>query len=1514
MEVKTQIFSVPTSTGTADFNISGWTTTPDAAIFILIGTDGTNSFDNDGYLSVGFTDGTSEGCEGMWTEDAQTTTDTRRHSDDAYVIRTSRNVTLDMDFSAAFSQWNSGGVELTWSGTDIASNAHQVKVIFFAGTDVSADCFYATGDVTSMSFTSKLIFTACSGQGSDAEALWANLCFGVCTNGTNGVTQQSIEYNNEEAVSTTEPASGILTDIVSSQEYMGYTWTSAISNIDSSGFDFDAPSGGDRVLFLCLTFDDDVDCGYSSIPTSGNINVTDPGFTPQFVGLIGSNNDGVGTDASPAWDEDIDPQGMWFGSYDGTREISVGISSEDGATTTNETSWHSSEILHFEDPDQTDIFESSAVSFDSSGFDITVATNPSTATYYLWWAVESGTTVENITGSIATSSTVTGDVIGRAMISGGMGLGADLKDGENINDDANWTAYGTTTISQNGSYVNFIGGNDVRAAYVDLDTSVLTLSPTDGTTYVTRGKVWSESGAINISLHGSTSGELDSTSIGDGEIIRFALYGVEEAGGVNNLEYSGVAASEEFNTLIYSVHPVLETSVSGNLTATKNVSGSIAASSTVTGDISSSQKNPIAGTITTSSSVTGNVQGTGSISGSPTGSSTVSGVVVYPDIVSQNGSWVNIIAGTKSTRARMYLDTDVLTSAISDGQWYVVRVVVWSESGDVTVTLHDEGVGGSPRDSEDITSGDVVQFELYGVKYAGDIPYITFTNFATDEELNIFIYTVAEIVGSTVTGDISFQISGDYVSGTIYTSSTVSGALLGNTELSATVSTSSTVTADIVGKYELSGTISASSSIVGDIIGTTELSGSISASSTVTGNAISQKIAGSITTFSTITGGIQAIVPIAGSITTASTVTGDCIRKTNIEGSITTSSTVTGTISAKTSIRGTILTESIVSGSVGWIEEISGSISASTTVTADITPRTSIEGSITTGSTMTGLMKAAGRMTVTAPTATTIIVHLSGIFELSGSAFTSSTVTGNLIIGKQRKWISGSTSTSSTVSGSIRKRVRSPLSGIVVTSSTIVGDLITWKRFISGTVSTESMITGVLTEKPPKDLSGTISTGTSVTADLFKKQRSWITTSVITVSVVSGDLTTGKRFISGSITTSTTVTGDVSKSYISLSGSVSTGSSISGDISYDVQLRGIVYVSSTLTGTALAQGTLQGTILGSSQVSGFWKAYNRRTVAVSTSSTVFGDIVIGAQKGPISGAVSTATTMAAAIWQRVKSRITGSVTTATVLTAAIWKREKGRILASVSATSTVAGDLSIAATKIWGSGTIVASSTVTGVARVRGILSGTVSASSAVSGELIGVGLLEGTVITASTVVGAVQATGILSGTTTASTTLSGKVFVRVSVSGSISTGSTVDGHLSGKYGLEGTMVTYSQIIGDLGGIGVLGGISLTHSLVEGTIREKGVPRDWWDIVVPSDTVEVVVPESEYVLGVVEDEYKLGTMEYDEGMWVYEPTFNLVVVEDDFRIGSIEGSGEGAYLTDHDDVLILDHDGNKIPI
>jgi hypothetical protein len=397
LEVKTQVFDVPTSAGALDWNISGWTETPKAAKIIIVATDGTDSFDNDSEICIGFTDGTNEVAFNAYSIDGGGTSVGER-------LATSSACALigieTGDITGAFSQWNAGVMELTWAGASIANTRHKAIVTFFAGDDVDAAVIVASaGDhVESLSFTSKLIFSVTHGNTIPGGSAVHILTHGVCTNGSNGLEQNFISNFWSPGVGTSSGSCFLETAHVSGQAAPDIDWETAISSIDSVGFNLDG-SDTDDIGFLCIGFSDDVDSGYATIPTSGSINNTTPGFEPQIVGVLLANTTSVDTKQNTG---DIL---MGVGEYDGTRENSISVVGEDEVTTMNHTSVHSSEVVHTEDPDQNDIIDSSSISFDSSGFDITFTTHPGTATYYIWWAIEAGAAGPQ-SGTVAESASI----------------------------------------------------------------------------------------------------------------------------------------------------------------------------------------------------------------------------------------------------------------------------------------------------------------------------------------------------------------------------------------------------------------------------------------------------------------------------------------------------------------------------------------------------------------------------------------------------------------------------------------------------------------------------------------------------------------------------------------------------------------------------------------------------------------------------------------------------------------------------------------------------------------------------------------------------------------------------------------------------------------------------------------------------------------------------------------------------------------------------------------------------
>lgn len=1484
MEVRTQIFDVPTSTGNVSWTIDGWSETPVAVKIVCVKTDGIDSFDNTSEISIGFADGTNEYAVMSYVRDGVGSSSVHREARDDGCI------TLE-DISggnhASFSQFETGGVELTWSGTGMSSLTHKAIVTFFAGADVSAAVLTAhAGDhVESLDFTTKLMFTAGHGATTPGAAGVYIMTHGVMTNGVNGLEQNYVAQFWRPGVSTSEGQQTVRTAHISAQVAPNIDWETAVYNIDSVGFNFDG-GNTDLIYMLCLDFDDDVDSGYSTVPTSGSINNTTPGFTPQIVGVVMSNN----TDVSGTPDETTTEVVIGIGEYDGTRENSLTNSGEIGATTMNHTSVHSSNMLHTEDADQNDIIDSSSVTFESSGFDVAFTTHPSTETYYVWWAVEgeAGGIIENITGTANASSAVSGALTGRAQISGGTGLGADLKDAEEINDDANWVAFETAVITQNGSYVNIVSGTHSWGAFIVLDATVLTSDLTDGVEYSLRCVVQSENGAFNIRVR-DQNGDMDTYSVSDGEIIRFSLNGSKNVGFVPYLTFENMGSGEEANVYIYAVAPTIGSTASGDLTEKQNdpITGTINGSSTVSGSIKA--KGVLSGTINAGSITTGNIQATvpitgtvttfSSVSGALTGrselsatiatASTVTGALSYRAKITQNGAWVNIKGGSNPAAAYIYLDANVLISLIENGKSYAVRGVAWSVSGAVNVTLNDEAAGGSPRDSVAVASGEIKYFQLTGPKtVGGETPYISFSSFGPSNELNIHIYQVNEVVGSIVSADISF-IEGNWIFGTVNGSSTVTGSIIAYGSMSGSASGSSTVSANIIATGSMAGTINASSTVSARLSTYVPISGTINASSSVTGFLQLGKIFGTINASSTVSGVISAKGVLSGTISSGSVTQAAIYGRGVLSGTINASSAASGRM---------ILYASL----------LSGTINGGSTVTGQLRDGKSMIGVINGSSTVTGAIRGTGRLSGSIDASSSVTGAIRAFGYITGTINASSAVSADIHWKVETKYITGTINTASTVSAFHTSHAR--MIGTIATGSTVSG-VMRGRAYLSGTINGSSTVSGHV--QVIQYVSGTINGSSVVTGKM--RGLSGLSGLVVAGSTVSGALThkPNVKSISGTINTGSTVAGSMI-SYALASGTINAGSTVTAAIRRNIPITGTINGSSTVTADLFKKerkhisGSISGSTAASAKIIGRLYASG----SIVTGSIVTGTIQAGTQ-------------------------LSGTANGSSIVTAKI--RAVFAISGSIFAKSTVSGFMQHTI-----SGTITTGSTVLGVISGRGQLQSAVIAGSVVTGRLSGRALISGTIETSSTLAGAVRAvvpiSGVvttsssvtanlstkthkkeISGSTAGSSTVSGQLAQSSKMSGTIESGSTVTGKLVGKAAISGTVASNSSVSGtlrgmvygsvtinsasivaaNLKGIGLLGGSTVGRSMVLGILRAKGVPfSELIDGFVLEDVIKASIFEQTFEGRVREVEMKMVAMDPNLKVVIDEPDLKLKVMED----------------------------------
>ena len=384
-EVRTYIFSAPTSTGNTNFQIPGWTVTPKAVKFIIVGTDATgDGFDDHNLIGEGFTDGVNEyGITSSAQDGAATSRTSKKMSSTGCVFVQDFESTPGELATANFTAWLSGGVQLNF--TTAPAIEYKIIATFFAGDAISVYAGDASpGDhVTSVGFESNLIFTLTIGGNLPTTASGAGYVHssGIATWDESTLKQGWIGSEWDDGNTNSQADFYVSTDSASGQIInSSIWWQSSIANVDALGWNF-TNTDADDILFLAVDLDVDVDMGVVTVPTSGDISVTTPGWTPQFLGLFLTNHTATNTLATT-----IDAS-YGIGEVDATSEHSLSVTGENAATA-NHTSVRNTDVLHLEQADNTTIYNGSFDSFTANGFDITVNTNPASAMYYIWWAID----------------------------------------------------------------------------------------------------------------------------------------------------------------------------------------------------------------------------------------------------------------------------------------------------------------------------------------------------------------------------------------------------------------------------------------------------------------------------------------------------------------------------------------------------------------------------------------------------------------------------------------------------------------------------------------------------------------------------------------------------------------------------------------------------------------------------------------------------------------------------------------------------------------------------------------------------------------------------------------------------------------------------------------------------------------------------------------------------------------------------------------------------------------------
>jgi hypothetical protein len=392
-----------TSTGNQDFttaDLGGLT--PVAAQFIVTAgvTDGTAA--DHAVLSYGAATGTSNRWAlGQSDEHNQATTDTSRalQSDECVFILNPGDTTADGE--ADFVSFITNGVRINWANAP--ASAHLMTVVLYAGTDVSAHANYftvattvdGTTDVTDPGFEPDLVLTAYTQDNMDAANAHGYATLGMVHNDrASGVTQRSVGCWFVNNLGTSAP------DGHSSALYgsMSLTGTGTVrrgfefGSFDSSGFTCTTrlnTVSADEIGYLALRLGSgpavDSWVGTHTTPTStGNDAETGPGFTPQFVLMLGSMMEAIATgyNTSPL-------AGSWgIFAFDADDEYANSVSCEDGVGTTNTQSISDNTAILLPDDDGAAGLVASFVSFDASGWTLNYSAVEANAKIFFALAIE----------------------------------------------------------------------------------------------------------------------------------------------------------------------------------------------------------------------------------------------------------------------------------------------------------------------------------------------------------------------------------------------------------------------------------------------------------------------------------------------------------------------------------------------------------------------------------------------------------------------------------------------------------------------------------------------------------------------------------------------------------------------------------------------------------------------------------------------------------------------------------------------------------------------------------------------------------------------------------------------------------------------------------------------------------------------------------------------------------------------------------------------------------------------
>jgi len=1075
-----------------------------------------------------------------------------------------------------------------------------------------------------------------------------------------------------------------------------------------------------------------------------------------------------------------------------------------------------------------------------------------------------------IEGTISTSSTVIGDLVGTTELSSTISTSSTVIGDVIGTTELSGTVSTSTTLT--GDIVGTFELDGITIGYSSVIGNLIGTTELSGTISTSSTVIVNIVGTTELSGTISTSSTVTGDIIGGSELSGSILTGTT----LNNASLVGVfELSGTISTSSSVTGDIIGGSeLSGTITTSTSIVGALVGSTELSGTIltSTTLNTPallglteLSGTILTYSTVTGNLAA-GKIRGAISTSSSVVG-----DLLGYQRDFSGTISTSTSTTAHLTsvqnISGTISTSSLVSGDVFGSSELSGTVSTAATVVARL--VGRSALAGTVSTSSSVFgDARIYGPLSGTISTYTTIPNVVwkavghltgtISTSTNVIVHLSVTLGGQSY-GQTTLSAtltSFRRMTGTISTETTLTGVLREINSIHGTISTSTVVSADIDYRVGLRGTIYTWTDVwPASLSNATILSGTIFTSSTVTGFiqdvSLVGKIQGSIITFSTVwPAPIRNAVVLSGTVSTSSTVAGFVLNQADInvlEGSITTWSTVwPADLRGMKRKTGTINTSSTVSNApIIYKSGVHGTITTSSTLnTPDLIGTGSISGTVTSGTTVAVHLSTYVLVSVTVNTSSAASANISQIRHLTGTITTSTILTSAVI--KGMGVLTGVISTSSSLTVDVQAVM--PLSGSVSGETSVDGDIIGYLRTTVQVNTATTLSANLLAQGM---LSGTVITGSLAQTDVigYGRRTVAITTGSTTLASISSVCQ-----ITGTINTSSTVTSNVI-GVTELSGVLSTNSAVQGHLVSYVPISSTVSTNSTVSGKIQSEGAVSGTVSSIMAVQGALLGHGYRTITINTG-TANSAHLIGTYT--LSGIISTATSVLGSIASY--QFITGTISTATTTQSDVIGR------------STLSG--------------IVTTNTLLvgeAVGLIRG--TGTISTATTVQAQILGTTELTGTISTSTSLVSNIRAKGSLQGTITTHSTSFAHVQSMMYISTSVSTATTVTAKLVGKGPLSTTLLTYSQInTPDLRGIGMLGGITVGLSQVLSEIREKGVERDWLDVVVLPEEVEAVVQSTEFKAKVLTAEYELVAIDPEQKLWVYTYNFGIPVVEDMFRV------------------------------